>query len=143
MSAFDTAILAEKFAIVERHLARVQAKLPLRPDELAPSTDASDAVILHLWQAVQITVDVALAAAVALKLGTPASYADAFRLLSRAGYLEPGLAERLSRAAGFRNVIAHTYETLDLTRVHAAASNGPPDLRSFFGAMAKIAPKVG
>lgn len=140
MSAFDKAILAEKFAVLERHLARVQAKLPSRPEELAPSTDASDAVVLHLWQAVQLTVDVALAATVALKLGTPRSYAEAFRLLARAGHLEPDLAERLARAAGFRNMIAHAYEGLDLVRVHAVASNGPSDLRAFFGAMAKVVP---
>lgn len=141
MSAFDKAILAEKFAALERHLSRVKAKLPSRADCLVPSTDVSDAVILHLWQAVQLTVDVALAAAVALKLGTPASYADAFRLLARAGYLERDLAERLARAAGFRNVVAHAYEGLDLTRVFTAASKGPGDLRAFFAAMAKLAPE--
>lgn len=140
MSAFDKAILAEKLVALERHLTRVRAKLPARPEELLPSTDASDAVVLHLWQATQLTVDVALAAAVALKLGTPQSYADAFRLLSRAGHLEPELAERLARAAGFRNVIARAYEGIDLARVHAAASMGPPDLRAFFHAMARVTP---
>lgn len=36
-----------------------------------------------------------------------------------------------ARAAGFRNVIAHAYASLDMARVHRAASTGPADLRAF------------
>jgi endonuclease III len=49
----DLDLLAERVAAVERHLARVAQKLPATPGELAPNTDTSDAVILHLWQATQ------------------------------------------------------------------------------------------
>jgi uncharacterized protein YutE (UPF0331/DUF86 family) len=92
---------------VERHLARVAARLPSSADALQPATDASDAVILHLWQATQIVIDLAMAACLALKLSTPSSYADAFRRLEGAGVLDAELAARLVRAAGFRNVVAH------------------------------------
>ena len=61
----------------------------------------------------------------ALQLGTPASYADAFRLLEKAGIIDPALADRLVRAAGFRNMVAHAYESLDMLRVHQAATDGP------------------
>lgn len=32
--------------------------------------------------------------------------------------IEGTLADRLVRAAGFRNLVAHAYERLDMTRVH-------------------------
>lgn len=131
MSVFDRAVLAERTMAVERHLRRVAERLPAFASELHPLTDASDAVILHLWQATQIVIDLAMAACPSLKLGTPASYADAFRRLQQAKLLEPGLADRLVRAAGFRNVVAYAYDTLDTTRVHAAAWEGPADLRTF------------
>jgi len=35
------------------------------------------------------------------------------------------------RAAGFHDVVAHAYEALDMQRAHAAAMNGPADLRAF------------
>ena len=38
--------------VVRRHLARVAERLPAQASELRPAMDASDAVILHLWQAV-------------------------------------------------------------------------------------------
>jgi uncharacterized protein YutE (UPF0331/DUF86 family) len=136
MMPFDRALLAEKVAAVERHLARVESRLPADPTQFQAGTDASDAVILHLWQAVQIVIDLALTACIHFKLGTPASYAEAFRFLADHGELERELAERLVRAAGFRNAVAHTYERLDMQRVHRAAKDGPADLRAFLRALA-------
>ena len=66
-----------------------------------------------------------------MRLGTPSSYAEAFRFLQRANVIEAALADRLVRAAGFRNVVAHAYATLDMARVHEAATHGPADLRAF------------
>ena len=70
-----------------------------------------------------------------LKLGTPASYADAFRPLEQARVLDTPLADRLVRAAGFRNIVANAYETLDMRRVHAAAKEGPADLLAFIASL--------
>jgi uncharacterized protein YutE (UPF0331/DUF86 family) len=131
VSVFDRAVLAERTMAVERHLRRVGERLPESAASMQPATDASDAVILHLWQATQIVIDMAMAACLWLKLGTPSSYADAFRLLQKAGFVEATLADRLVRAAGFRNIVAHAYETLDMVRVHDAAKAGPVDLLAF------------
>lgn len=131
MSALDRAVLAERTMTVERHLRPVAERLPSTAEDLLASTDASDAVTLHLWQATQIVIDLAMTACLALKLGTPASYADAFRRLEQARTIDTPLADRLVRAAGFRNIVAHAYETLDMRRVHAAAKEGPADLLAF------------
>ena len=131
MSVLDRAVLAERTMAVQRHLARVAERLPPAPGALQPATDASDAVVLHLWQATQIVIDVAMGACFALRLGTPRSYADAFRRLREAEVVDAALADRLVRAAGFRNVVAHAYESLDMRRVHEAATGGPSDLLRF------------
>ena len=136
--SLDAETLAEKGAAVERHLARVAARLPERPEELEPLTDAADTVVLHLWQATQIVIDLAVSACVRLRLGAPATYADAFRSLQSAGHLEPEIADRLIRAAAFRNVVAHEYGWPDLARVHEAAQRGPADLRAFLGVVARL-----
>ncbi len=139
MSPLDRAVLAERTLALERHLTRVAERLPQSADGLVASTDASDAVILHLWQATQIVIDLAVAACVAHGSGTPQSYADAFRRLQAAGFIDESLAGRLVRAAGFRNVVAHAYERLDLARVFEAATRGPADLRAFVAAIARRA----
>lgn len=136
MSPLDRAVLAERAAAVHRHLDRVAARLPARPEDLLPSTDASDAVVLHLWQATQIVIDLAVAACVRFDLGSPQTYAGAFRLLETKGVINAPLADCLVRAAGFRNVVAHAYDTLDMARVHRAATEGPADLKALLAVMA-------
>lgn len=131
MSLFDEDVLAERVARLQRHLDRVAARLPPEPEALLPATDASDAVMLHLWQAVQLVIDLGIAACVKLGLGPPPTYADAFRRLADNGYLDAALADRLTRACGFRNLVAHAYDNLDLRRVHDAARRGPADLLAF------------
>lgn len=135
MPPVDPAVLAERLAALERHLRRVADQLPDHADDLRPETEACDAVLLHLWQAVQITVDLALSWCVRAGLGAPPTYGEAFRRLASAGYLEDALASRLIRAVGFRNLLAHAYADLDLARVHTAATDGPADLRAFAAAL--------
>lgn len=136
MRLLDRDTFDEKAAHLDRHLARVEAMLPERAEDFAPETPASDAVILHLWQAVQIALDVATSAAMRLgTLGSPATYADAFRALRGAGLVDAALSDRLVQAVGFRTAVAHAYHDLDMERVWATAKDGPADLRAFFVAL--------
>ena len=141
MSGLDLDILAEKAQAVRRHLARVADRLPPDPAAFVSSSDASDSVILHLWQATQIIIDLALTTCVHLNLGTPSDYADGFRRLASAGAIDSGLADRLVRAAGFRNAVAHSYSRLDLARVYLAAQNGPADLIAFLATVRDLLSK--
>ena len=61
MSVLDHAVLAERTMAVERHLRRVAERLPPAAADMQPATDVSDAVTLHLWQATQIAIDLAMA----------------------------------------------------------------------------------
>lgn len=143
MGGLDRELLAEKAAAVEHHLRRVAARLPDDPAGLQPETDASDAVVLHLWRAVQTVIDLAVSACVQLGHGTPATYADALRTLGRHGVIDEELAARLARAAGLRNVVVHLYADLDPHRVHEAARSGPADLRAFLAALRDAAEERG
>jgi uncharacterized protein YutE (UPF0331/DUF86 family) len=131
----DRELLAERAAAVVRHLDRVAEHLPAQPTDLRPLTSSTDTVVLHLWQAVQVVIDLAVSTCVRLGLGSPPTYGDAFRLLAEADVIAEDLADRLARAAGFRNLIVHGYGRLDLQRVHAIARAGPADLRAFLVAL--------
>lgn len=131
----DPEVLAERSASVVAHLDRVAAYLPDDPADLTPMSSATDTVVLHLWQAVQIVIDLATSACVRSGLGSPATYGDAFRMLAEAGVLDVGTGERLARAAAFRNLIVHAYARLDLARVHTIAGAAGGDLRVFLAAL--------
>jgi len=135
MSVLPHDLLAEKAAAIERHLARVESHLPRPPAALEAGTDATDVVVLHLWQAVQIAIDLAIATVVRLAEPAPPTYADAFRALARRQMVPEDLAERLVRAAGFRNRVVHAYEGIDLAMVTQAARSGPADLRGLLACL--------
>lgn len=133
--AIDRELLAERAAAVDRHLRRVAEHLPRHAGDLQPLSTQTDAVVLHLWQAVQVVIDLAVSSCVRLGLGSPPTYAAAFRMLADARLIPGELAQRLGRAAGFRNLVVHAYAELDLRRVHVAATSGPTDLRAFLAAL--------
>lgn len=135
MTTLDKEILAERIAAIERHLNLVEKRLPNNEKDFFAGCDSSDSVILHLWQAIQIIIDIAMSSCVHLHLGSPPTYAEAFLKLGKNGYLDNELAVRLSHAAGFRNRIVHAYEDLDLEKVYKIAKNGPPDLTAFLKAV--------
>lgn len=56
-------------------------------------------------------------------------------MLASARLIPGDLAQRLGRAAGFRNLVVHAYAELDLNRVHTTAATGPTDLRAFLAAL--------
>jgi len=70
-------------------------------------------------------------------LGVPASNADAFRLLGRAGLLDADLAASMAGAAGFRNVLVHDYAEVDDRRVVANLER-IEELRRFVAAMVHL-----
>jgi len=116
----------ERAMAVERHLGRLGERLPGGAGDFRHSTDAADAVILHLWQAVQIVIDLAVSSCLRFDLGAPQGYADAFRRLEAAGIVDPPLADRLVLATGFRNVVAHASEPIDMQCARGAALHNSP-----------------
>ncbi|MGH3829407.1 MAG: hypothetical protein ACRDRS_02985 [Pseudonocardiaceae bacterium] len=70
-AAIDRELLAERVAVVDRHLRRVAEHLPDHAEDLRPLSTQTDAVVLHLWQAVQVVLDLAVSSCVRLGLGSP------------------------------------------------------------------------
>jgi len=126
VSPLDRAVLAERAMAVERHLRRVADRLPDSATALEPATDASDAVILHLWQATQVVIDLAMTACLALDLGTPSSYGDAFRRLGQADVIDRGLADRLVKAAGLATSSRTPTTQSTCSAYTGPLSTGPP-----------------
>jgi hypothetical protein len=79
MAGIDRELLAERTASVLRHLDRVAAHLPADPADLTPLSAATDTVILHLWQAVQVVIDLAVSTCVRLGLADLRAFLAALR----------------------------------------------------------------
>ncbi len=65
---------------------------------------------------------------------TADSYRDTFRLAGEHGLIPSDLAERLEKAAGMRNILAHLYELID----HRVLRESIPQALADFGQLVAI-----
>lgn len=68
----------------------------------------------------------------------PGSYAESFALLAEGGVIEPGLARRLGRMTGFRNLLVHGYNKVDNRRMLEIMRSDLADLDAFLEAIAAL-----
>jgi len=87
-------------------------------------------VLRALYVAAQAAVDLAMHLGADAGLAPPATYQEAFRRLADGGLLERDLSERLAAWTGFRNVLAHSYATVNYDRAYDALGE-PADLEQF------------
>jgi uncharacterized protein YutE (UPF0331/DUF86 family) len=126
----DAAVLDAKLAELSRRLKRIEAKRPSSLKALSADEDLQDILARNLEVSIQNCVDIALHLCAARGTIPPTS-ALAFAALADLGVLERGLAQRMQRAVGFRNVLAHEYAEVDWKIVMQVLRTGTGDLRDF------------
>jgi uncharacterized protein YutE (UPF0331/DUF86 family) len=134
-----TAKLAE---LVDR-VARVRSHCPATAQELATDRDALDLVSFNLMLAVQVCADIA--AHLVADHGWPVArnLAEGFDRLVQHGVVSPETGDRLKRAVGLRNVVAHGYARINVPMVHAAGTTGVGDLEAFAAEVARHVAAAG
>jgi uncharacterized protein YutE (UPF0331/DUF86 family) len=120
----NVALVARKLAVLEEHLRRLRDRRPPNPEAFEADTLLQDAVAMSLLIVVQEAMDIALHMASDEKWGLPATYREAFALLSSHGVISPELAASLGAAAQLRNRIAHGYASLDAERLWSELPRG-------------------
>jgi uncharacterized protein YutE (UPF0331/DUF86 family) len=129
----DPDLLEKKLAFVETCVSELQ-RLAVA-DKI--DTDLKERrFIEHTLQlAIQACLDAASHIVSDDRLGEPTSSRELFVLLARAGRLSRELAQRLSAAAGFRNVLVHGYAEVDNRVTRDVLENHLDDLLAFAAAL--------
>ena len=129
----DLDLLEKKLAFVE---TCVQDLRSLARPELIGKDVREERFVAHTLQlAVQAALDAASHIVSDQRLGEPATNRDLFRLLLRAGWLPQAVAERCEAMAGFRNILVHGYQTVDLRIVRDVVEHRLDDLLAFVAAI--------
>lgn len=131
MKVIDPHLLSERARVLEGHLVRIREMLPADPAMFKRGTDAMDVVSLHLLFGIQVVLDLAIFACIHFSLPSPASYDEAMARLAHAGRISDPLADRLEKAAAFRDAFVHAFDDLDTASIYRAAKTVPDDLRMF------------
>jgi len=129
----DRDLVLKKLAFVETcvHELRTLA----RPELIGVDVREERFIVHTLQLAAQAALDVASHIVSDQRLGEPATNRDLFRLLLRAGWLPQAVAERCEALAGFRNILVHGYQTVDLRIVRDVVEHRLDDLLAFVAAI--------
>lgn len=131
--------------LIEKKLARIEqclVDLRLRADVEVLSTDVvMQRFVEHTLQiAIQAALDVASHIVSSERLGEPSTNHELFDLLARGGWLEQDIVRALRGMVGFRNVVVHEYDDVDLGVVRDVVEHHLDDLVAF---VATIRAKLG
>lgn len=107
-------VLVNKAATIERCVQRAREEYDHSPANFATDFTRQDAAILNIQRACEATLDMGHHLIRREKLGVPQSARDVFALLAQAGWIDAGLAAKLKRMVGFRNIAVHDYQALQL-----------------------------
>jgi len=125
----DPDLLAKKLALVETCVADLRRLA--RPSELSHDLREERFVEHTLQIAIQAALDVASYIVSDARLGEPRTSRELFDLLERAEWIPPPLAATLRNMVGFRNVLVHGYDDVDLGIVRDVVEHKLEDLLEF------------
>lgn len=135
----DRDVIEQKLESLRRCVQRVQKKCPRDPDALALDADAQDIVTLNLTRAVQLCVDIGAHLIADGDMPPPDTMGRTFDVLAEAGHIDHGLATRLKKAVGFRNIAVHNYHVIDWHIVHELATRHLDDFSDYARAVIEVA----
>ena len=125
----DPELVAKRLAIIETCVRELRELA----HPAAIPTDVREArFVEHTLQiAIQAALDTASHIVSDERLGEPRTNRELFDLLERAGWIEPVLAGALRDMAGFRNILVHGYDTVDLAIVQDVVERHLDELLQF------------
>lgn len=129
----DPDLIAKKLSEIETHIRELRTIG--RPDELRNDLREQRFTEHTLQIAIQSALDVASHIISDDRLGEPRTNRELFEILNRHGWIGDDLAQSLRRMAGFRNVLVHGYDTVDLDVVEDVVRNRLEDLIAFVAAV--------
>ena len=125
------AVLYKKVDHIRKNLDRVKTRHGLSVDDFKADLDSQDVVLHNLQLAIQGCIDLGNHIISDEEWGVAGSFGDLFHILRERGVIAPPLAERMISAVGFRNILVHEYEEVDLNIAYDVYTKRLGDIEEF------------
>ena len=122
----DPDLIAKKLALIETSVRELETLA--RPADIESDIREERFVEHTLQIAIQAALDAASHIVSDERLGEPSTNRELFELMRRAGWLPNELVVRLKDMAGFRNILVHGYEVVDVAIVRDVVESHLGDL---------------
>lgn len=106
-------VIENKISSVKKYLKILERYRNYTKEKIEDNIDIRGAVERYLYLAIQATIDLAEAVIAYRSFRKPTTMSEAFDILKEEGIIPSGLATKLVKMVGFRNIITHNYEKLD------------------------------
>jgi len=100
-------------------------------EQFLDDLDRQEIILFNLQMAIQNCIDMAAHIVSDQEMGVAGSTNEMFYMLQDNGYLDLNLTEKMVAAVGFRNLVVHEYEIVDLKRVFEIIQKDIFDLEDY------------
>jgi len=128
-------VMINKIQSIHRCIKRAKEEYQLAGNNFAQNFSRQDAAILNVTRACEQAIDLANVVIKTRKLGIPGESRESFVLLAKASLISEELSEKLQRMVGFRNIVIHEYQHIEVGVIQAVIESGLDDLLLFTDAV--------
>lgn len=124
-------VVLNKIAVIERCIARIKDEYTGFEKDFLTNYTKQDSVILNIERAIQAALDIATHIIRVDKLGLPQSGRDIFALLVEKKVIHQSTGEQMQKMVGFRNIVVHDYQKLNMDVVVSVIDTRLTDFTDF------------
>jgi len=123
-------VILNKIATIQRCMKRINEEYDNNPLNLENYTK-QDSIILNIQRACEASIDIAMHIVAEKKFGIPQTSRDAFEFLANNNVITAPLSFKLKAMVGFRNIVVHDYQAVNLEIVQKIIENHLHDYQEF------------
>lgn len=126
-----TSIILKKVSHIRHNLSRLREKKNVPINAFKDDLDVQDIVLHNLQLAVQGVIDIGSHIISDEGWGIAGSLNEIFYILQDKGVIKREMAEKMVSMVGFRNILVHEYQDVDLDIVHNILSKRLKDIDNY------------
>lgn len=127
----NRSIALRKISRIRYYLSRIKEHGHIPLQEFLHDVNTQDIILHNLQLGIQGCIDLGSHIVSDEGWGIPGSFSEIFYLLKDKGVISRDLSEKMIAMVGFRNIVIHEYEKVDLKIVYEIIQKDIVDIESF------------
>ena len=132
----ESNVILNKIETIERCINRINTVYDNNTENLKDYTK-QDSIMLNIQRACEASIDLAMHIISKQKLGIPQNSRDAFDVLNEKNIIDDKLSKNLKAMVGFRNIVVHDYQSINIKVVESIITYNLNDFYDFIYAINK------